>query len=86
LIYVTAFFLTFAYVFLKGFQYKNVMHNKWISMATTSYVMNVFEVVQVGAYAKITMQGDWWYALVSGTAAAIAIVGATWFHNKCFHN
>jgi len=86
MIYLTAFCLTFVYVFLKGFQYKNVVHNKWLGMFTTSYVMNVFEVLQVGTYAKITLQGDWWYAIVSGTAAAFSIVIATWTHNKVYKN
>ncbi len=84
MLYVTAFCITFIAVFLKGFQYKNVVHNKWIGMFVTSYVMGVFEVLAVGSYAKIFMQGDWWYSLVSGTSAACSIVLATWVHNKWF--
>jgi len=84
LIYVTAFCITFISVFLKGFQYKNVLHNNWISMAATSYMMNVFEVLAVGNYAMIFIKGDWWYSFISGTSAAIAIVAASWLHTKIY--
>ena len=84
MIYVTAFCITFIAVFLKGFQYKNVVHNKWWGMFITSYMMGVFEFAAVGSYATIFIKGDYWYMVISGTSAAVAIVVATWTHNRWF--
>lgn len=84
MIYVAAFCVAFVSVFLKGFQFKNMQHNKWWGMFTTSYVMGVFEFTAAGAYATIFIQGSWWWCFVNGAAAALAIVSATWAHTKWF--
>lgn len=83
-LYVLAFFATFISIFLKGFQHKNVIHNMYWSVAGTSYVMNVFEVLLVGLNAKIIIDGDYWYACVSGTAAAFGMIAAMYTHNRFF--
>jgi uncharacterized membrane protein len=86
MIYVTAFCVTFIAIFLKGFQFKNIQHNKWWSMFATSYVQGTFEFVAAGTYATIFMQGTWWYCFINGTAAAFSIVSATWIHQRWFHS
>ena len=83
-LYVVAFFATFISISLKGFQHKNVIHNMYWSTAATSYAMNVFDVMLVGLNAKIIIDGDYWYAFVSGTAAAAGMIFSMYCHNKFF--
>lgn len=75
---------TFLSVFLKGLQTKNVVHNMYLHMGAVSYLMGVLEVLLVGSYAVIIIDGNWWYAFVSGTASALGIMSATWVHNRFF--
>lgn len=81
-LYLLAFCTTFISIFLKGFQHKNVIHSMYWSTALTSYAMNVFDVLLVGLNATIIIGGDYWYAFVSGTAAALGMVGSIWFHDR----
>lgn len=84
MMFVWVFFGTFLSIFLKGFQHKNVIHNMYLNTAVTSYAMNVLDVILVGSYAKIFVDGDWWYAFISGTAAALGMITSMWMHNKFF--
>ncbi|MNV98448.1 hypothetical protein D3C71_1937030 [compost metagenome] len=44
--------------------------------------MNVFDVMLIGLNAKIIIDGDYWYAFISGTAAALAMVGSMYVHGR----
>lgn len=83
-LYLLAFGATFISIFLKGFQHKNVIHNMYWSVGATSYAMNVFDVMLIGLNAKIIIDGDYWYAFVSGTAAALAMTSSMYVHNRFF--
>jgi hypothetical protein len=81
-LYLIAFCTTFVSIFLKGIQHKNVIHSMYWSTGITSYAMNVFDVLLVGLNAKIIIQGDYWYAFVSGTSAALGMVASIYVHDK----
>jgi hypothetical protein len=80
LVYVFAFFGTFAAVFLKGFQYKNVNANMYGKTFITSYLMSFVDVLLIGLVARAT----WDIAFASGSGAAFGMVSAMWLHNKFF--
>lgn len=69
---------TFAAVFLKGFQHKNVIHNRYKWIAITSYLMAAADVVVIGLVAKY----GWALALWNGTGAAAGMLLAVWLHNR----
>ena len=48
----------FIFIFLKAFQQKNVMHNRYASMFLTSQFMGAMEVFVVGSVAAIWVMGD----------------------------
>ena len=79
---VLAFGATFVSIFLKGIQHKIVIHSMYWSIGATSYVMNVFDVLLVGLNAKIIIEGDYWYAFVSGSAAALGMVASVFVHDN----
>lgn len=81
MIFVLAFAGTFISVFVKGFQHKNVNHDLRWHIAGTSYVMNVMELLLIGGYAKIIIDGNYWYAFVSGFAAAGGMISSIMFHD-----
>ena len=70
--------VTFASVFLKGFQHKNVIGNHKKSVFITSYAMAVCDVLFIGLIAK---QG-WSVCFAAGTGAALAMVSSIWLHDK----
>jgi hypothetical protein len=71
---------TFAAVFLKGFQHKNVIGNHQKSVFFTSYAMAALDVAAV----TIIVQGGWWVALTSGTGAAFGMIAAIRLHDRIF--
>lgn len=69
---------TFGAVFLKGFQHKNVIHNRYKWIALTSYLMSAADVVVIGLVAKY----GWSLAFWNGTGAAMGMLLAVWLHNR----
>lgn len=75
---ITSFCITFISVALKGFQHKNVNHNKYKLIVITSFTMGAFEIlaitfaVHIGLIAMFT----------SGAAAGIAMIVAIKTHHK----
>lgn len=65
---------------LKGFQHKNVIHNKQKAMFITTYFMAAVDVICVGLIVK----GGWIIALTSGTGAAFGMLFAINLHAKVF--
>lgn len=78
--YFLAFIGTFAAVFLKGFQHKNVIANLYGSTFITSYFMAFIDVLLIGLIARAT----WDIAFASGTGAALGMVTAMFVHSKLF--
>lgn len=76
--YFLALIGTFASVFLKGFQHKNVISNLYVPTFVTSYAMAFLDVILIGMIAK----SGWDIAFASGTGAAFGMVLAMWSHNK----
>ena len=72
--------VSFAAVFLKGFQHKNVIGNHQRTVFFTSYAMAVFDVASV----TLIVRGGWWIALTSGTGAAFGMVAAIRLHDWLF--
>lgn len=83
-IFFLVFVGTYLSIFLKGFQHKNVIHNMYVNTAITSYAMNVLDVLLIGSYAKMFVDGNWWYAFISGTAAALGMISSMYVHNRYF--
>jgi hypothetical protein len=78
LLYVASVFTSFASVFVKIFQTKNVIGDHYKVAFWTSYAVAVLDVATVG----FIIEGGWWIALTSGTGAAFGVVTAMKFHDK----
>lgn len=74
---LSALIATYAAVGLKGFQHKNVIHNKYIWIVITSYCMAIFDIIVIGIVVKY----GWEIALWNGTGAALGMLTAVWLHN-----
>ena len=72
--------VTFVTVFLKGFQYKNVIGGHLKLVAVTSYAMAFCDVILVGFIVKL----GWQVAFASGTGAAIGMVASVVLHDRIF--
>lgn len=77
-IQLTAFFLSFIAIFLKGWQHKNVIHNKYVWITITSYAMAVLDVCVVGIIVKHGWDVVWW----QGSGAALGMLLSVYSHNK----
>ncbi len=80
--YLLAMSVTFASVFLKGFQHKNVITNKMKWIVVTSYLMAAADVLLVGLIAK-----DGWVLIpYCGTGAALGMYVSIKLHDRIFGN
>lgn len=81
-LYLTSIVVSFASVFLKVFQHKNVIGGHLRLIALNSYIMAVFDVAAVALIIK----GGWWIAASSGTGAAAGAVLAVVTHDRFFRH
>jgi len=72
---------TFALVFLRGFQQKNVHGNHYLAAFGTSYCQAVADVLVIYYVAK----HGWEIFPYTSTGAAFGIVSAMWLHNRTFN-
>lgn len=75
---VIQFFVSFAYVFMKGFQHQNVIGGNYKSAFWLCYLMAAMEVITV---SLIVSQG-WWSAIIIGTGASLGIVASMYIYRR----
>jgi hypothetical protein len=80
MLYVLSLLVSFAGVFLKGFQHKNVIGGHLRLLFITSYLMAIFDVAAV----TLIVKGGWWVAVSSGTGAAFGMLSAVLLHDRWF--
>ena len=80
MIYIFAGSITFVTVFIKGFQYKNVIGGHMKMVAITAYAMAFFDVVLIGIVAK----NHWTIGLACGLGAMLGMLASIKLHNKLF--
>lgn len=78
ILYLVAGAVSFASVFIKGFQHKNIAGNHYKLVFFTSYAMAISDVLLVGLIAK----NGWAIAFPCGTGAAFGIVLSMYIHNR----
>lgn len=71
---------SFISVGLKGFQHKNVIHNKYAATWITSMLMAMFDVLAI----TLVIKGDWYVAISAGLGASFGMVTAMRFHDYLF--
>ena len=69
---------TFLSVFLKGFQHKNVIADKYALTFITSYAMAIADVAVVTSIYK----NGWSTAAAMGTGAAFGMLLSMYLHNR----
>ncbi len=72
------FLVSFAYVFMKGFQHQNVIGGNYKSAFWLCWGMSALEVATV---SLIVSQG-WWSALIIGAGASIGIVTSMYTYRR----
>jgi hypothetical protein len=75
-----AFAVTFTSVFLRGFQYKNVIHGRRKTMFVTSYLMSTCEVLVVGTIVR----NSWLISIPCGLGAAFGMLASVTIHDRLF--
>lgn len=80
MIYLLAGIITFITVFIKGFQYKNVIGNHMKMIAITAYAMAFCDVILIGIVAK----NHWTIGLACGMGAMLGMIGSIKLHNRMF--
>lgn len=78
--HVLAFCVTFINVFMKGFQYKNVIHKNHRLMILTSFFMAFCDALTIGLIAK----NGWHIAFACGLGGGLGISASVWAHDKLF--
>lgn len=81
-IYVTSFVVSFIYVFLKGFQHKNVNGGHLKLVAIFSFVMAIFDALAI----SLVIKGGVSIGVSSGLGAALAMVCAIRLHDRIFRD
>lgn len=81
-IYPLATLITFLAVFLKGFQYKNVIGDHKNSIVITSFLMAAFDIVSI----TLAVKGGLWMIPFVGTGAALGMLGSVTLHDRIFKN
>jgi uncharacterized membrane protein YqgA involved in biofilm formation len=79
---LTVLITTFIGVFLKGFQHKNIQHNRYVSMTVLSYIISICELLTVTVVVKSGLG----VVLYAATGAALGMVCGVLAHNKYFGN
>ena len=73
---------TYATVFLKGFQHKNVIANLYTHTFVTSMAMAAADAVVVGLLAKaIALDQNYYIILASAIGGSVGMISAMWVHN-----
>jgi hypothetical protein len=76
--YLSAWFASFVFVFLKGFQHKNISGDHRKLIVVTSYAMAVVDAALIG----IIVKGGLAVAIPSGTGASCGMLLSMWLHDK----
>lgn len=79
-IYLTSFAVSFIYVFLKGFQHKNVNGGHLKLVAAFSFIMAIFDAIAI----TLVVRGGVLIGVSSGFGAALAMVCAIKLHDRIF--
>ena len=74
------FVANFAFIFLKAFQQRNVIHNNYGWVIVTSLSMALFEVYVVASIAKHGV--DLWLVLALGLGGGTGCLAAMLLHNR----
>jgi len=82
LIELTAFFATFARVFSRAWQQRNVVGNHYLSVIPFSYIMGALEVFIVALI--VISEHKFLLAFTIGTGGWMGSVLAMYLHTKCF--
>lgn len=80
MIYLTSFVVSFVYVFLKGFQHKNVNGGHLKMVAAFSFAMAIFDALAI----TLVVKGGVSIGISSGLGAALAMVCAIKLHDRIF--
>lgn len=80
MIYIIAGIITFITVFIKGFQYKNVIGGHMKMVAVTAYAMAFGDVLLIGIVAK----NHWTIGIACGLGAMFGMLGSIKLHNFLF--
>lgn len=75
-----SFVVTFITVSLRGWQHKNVIGHHMKSIAVTSYLIHVFDLVVVA----LIVRNNLYIAFVSGFAASLAMVTSVMLHDRVY--
>lgn len=78
MIYLIAFCMCFATVFLKGWQHNNVIKQLYVNTFVTSYLMNFLDVLLIGLIVKAA---TWEIAVFTGAGASFGMVSSMYLHN-----
>lgn len=73
-----AFSITFAAIFLKGWQHKNVIHDRYVWIVFTSYLMATLDILTIGLVVKYGTD----MIIYQGTGAALGMLASVFLHNK----
>lgn len=80
------FLVGFAKVAARAYQQKNVMHDNWLAIIPTSYVMAFMELGLLGVAAIDIVNNGMWrilpLALAYGTGGWLGAWAAMWLHNR----
>ena len=80
IVFLSVFAANFAFIFLKAFQQRNVIHNNYGWVVVTSNVMAVFEVYVVASVAKHGV--ELWLVLALGFGGGTGCLAAMLLHNR----
>lgn len=78
--FLTTFAANFAFIFLKAFQQRNVVHDNYGWVVVTSNAMALFEVYVVAMIAKEGFTA--WLVLALGLGGGIGCLAAMLLHKK----
>ncbi len=78
MIHITAFLVTFIYVFLRVFQQRNVSHEEYWWMVGTSYLITAFEILNI----SLIVSKGWILFPALGTGGAIGSILAVQLHKR----
>jgi hypothetical protein len=78
--FAAVFAANFAFIFLKAFQQRNVIHNNFGWVLIVSNTMALFEVYVVASIAKHGVDG--WLVVALGMGGGLGCVAAMALHNR----
>lgn len=78
--YFLSFVISFASIFLKGWQTQNVLGKHLKSIVIVSYLMGFLDILAIG----LVVQYGWTIAFTAGTGGALGMLVAVLFHDKVY--